>query len=43
VPQPGYRFQFDLTVTYELDSIGLAWQLDAVNSPRAASTEGAHV
>jgi aldose 1-epimerase len=31
-PQPGYPFQLDLTATYELDSTGLAWQVDAVNT-----------
>jgi aldose 1-epimerase len=30
-PQPGYPFQLDLTVTYELNSTGLMWQLDAEN------------
>lgn len=42
-PQPGYPFQLDLTVTYELDPTGLTWQLDAVNTGVEDAPYGASV
>ena len=42
-PQPGYPFQLDLTATYELDSTGLTWQLDAVNTGVEDAPYGASV
>ncbi len=42
-PQQGYPFQLDLTVTYELDSTGLTWQLDAVNTGVQDAPYGASV
>lgn len=42
-PQPGYPFQVDLTVTYEVASTGLTWRLDAVNTGVDDAPYGASV
>jgi aldose 1-epimerase len=42
-PQAGYPFEIDLTVTYQLETTGLIWRLDAYNSGAEAAPYGCSV